>query len=198
MVFNFIFNIISKHQCKYPRYVRGSFTRTPKSILSEPLAAFSHSQCGNNSEWGMNPVAMTITNPRKGIGLALIEPTTSYSRVLCITMCYMSPASLWMNHRLQHQCLYLQTIPKKILCFDPLPNNPDLLLFTKRPDFGLVPIGCICRWHLSRDVTQKLKFVSVRIENMWKKVKMLVNSIFSFNYPIINLDQSKNLLFSKE
>ena len=133
----------SKHQCKYPCYVRDSFTRTAHSILSEPLAAFSHSQHGNNGEWGMNPVAMTIINPRKEIGPALIEPT-SYSRVLCTAMCYMSPAFLWMNHRLQHQCLYLQTIPKKILCSDPLPNNP-LLLFTKRPNFGLVPVGCICR-----------------------------------------------------
>ena len=148
MVFKFIFNIFSvtsKHQCKYPCYVRDSFTRIPHSILSEPLAAFSHSQCGNNGEWGMNPVAMTIINPWKEIGLALIEPTTSYSWVLCTTMCYTSPAFLWMNHRLQHQCLYLQTIPKKILCSDPLPNNPDLLLFTKRPNFGLIPFGCICR-----------------------------------------------------
>ena len=148
MVYNFIFNIISvisKHQCKYPCYVRDSFTRSQHSNLSEPLAAFSNSQRGNNGECGMNPVAMTIINPRKEIGLALIEPTTSYSRVLCTTMCYMSLAFLWMNHRLQHQCLYLQIIPKKILCSDPLPNNPDLLHFTNRPNFGLVPIGCICR-----------------------------------------------------
>ena len=143
--FSTLFQLYHSTQCKYPCYVRDSFTRTPHSILSEPLAAFSHSQSGNNGEWGMNPVAMTIINPWKEIGLALIEPTTSYSRALCTTMCYMSLAFLWMNHRLQHQYLYLQTIPKKILCSDPLPNNPDLLLFTKRPNFGLVPIGCICR-----------------------------------------------------
>ena len=133
------------HIANYPCYVRDSFTRTPRSILSEPLAAFSHSQRWNNGEWGRNPVAMTIINPRKEIGLSLIEPTTSYSRVLYTTMCYTSLAFLWMNRRLQYQCSYLQTIPKKILCSDPLPNNPDLLLFTKRPNFGLVPMGCICR-----------------------------------------------------
>ena len=47
-------------------------------------------------------------------------------------------------------------------------------------------------------MTQKLKFVSVRIENIVGKGEKLVTSIFSFNSPIINLDQSKNLLFGKE
>ena len=129
--FSTLFWLYYSTQCKYPCYVRDSFTRTPHSILSEPLAAFSHSQRGNHGESEMNPVATTIINPRKEIGLALIKPTTSYSRVLCTTMCYMSQASLWMNRRLQHQCLYLQTIPKKLLCSDPLQNNPDLLLYQK-------------------------------------------------------------------
>ena len=80
MVFNFIF----QHYFSYitapsasPCYVRDSFTRTSHSILSEPLGAFLHSRDGNNGERGMNPAAMTIINPRKEIGLALIEPTTS-------------------------------------------------------------------------------------------------------------------------
>ena len=97
MVFNFIstlFQLYHSTQSKYSCYVRDSFTITPHSILSKPQAAFSHSQRGKNGDQGMNPVAMTVINPRKEIGLALIEPTTSYSRVLCTTMCYMSPAFL--------------------------------------------------------------------------------------------------------
>ena len=89
-----IFQLYHSTQCNYPCYVRDSFTRTPHSILSEPLAAFSHSRDGNNGERGMNPAAMTIINHRKEIGLASIKPTTSFSRVLCTTMCYMSPAFL--------------------------------------------------------------------------------------------------------
>ena len=144
--FSTLFQLYHSTQCKYPCYVRDSSTRTPHSILSEPLAAFSHSQDGNNGERGMNPAAMTIINPRKETGLALIEPTTYYSRVLCTTLCYMGPASLWMNHRLQNEGFCSQTIPKKILCSDPFPNNPDFLRFTKRPNIGLVLVGCICRW----------------------------------------------------
>ena len=112
----------------------------------------------------MNPVAMTIINPRKEIGLASIEPTTVYSRVLCTTMCYMSQASLWMNHRLQHQCLYLQTIPKNFFV---------LILYQTIPTFYSLPKDQIL--DLSQldafsddktDMTQKLKFVSVKIENI--------------------------------
>ena len=80
--FSTLIQLYHSTQCKYPCYVRDSFTRTPHSILSEPLAAFSHSRDGNNGERGINSAAMTIINPRKEIGLALIEPTTSYSRVL--------------------------------------------------------------------------------------------------------------------
>ena len=148
----------------------------------------SHIANVETGEWEMNPVAMTIINPRKEIGLALIKPTTSYSRVLCTTMCYMSPASLWMNHRLQHQCLYLQTIPKKILCSDPLPNNPDHLLFTKRPNFGLVPIGCICRWQ---------NICDSKIEICVHKDRKHCGKRWKCSLPAF-LDQSKNLLFGKE
>ena len=139
--FSTLFQLYHNTQCKYPCYVIDYFTRTPHCILSEPLAASSHSQHGNNDEWGMNPVAMTIINPWERN-----RPSIDRTNNLLLLSPLSGPAFLWMNHKLQHQCLYLQTIPKKILCSDPLPNNPDLLLFTKRPNFWLVPIGCICRW----------------------------------------------------
>ena len=60
-----LFQLSHSTQCKYPCYVRDYFTRIPHIIVSEQLAASSHSQHGNNGEWGMNPVAMTIINPRE-------------------------------------------------------------------------------------------------------------------------------------
>ena len=48
--FSTLFQLYHSTQCKYPCYVRDSFARTPHSILSEPLAAFSHSQRGNSGE----------------------------------------------------------------------------------------------------------------------------------------------------
>ena len=199
MVFNFtstLFQLYHSTQCKYPCYVRDYFTRIPHIIVSEQLAAFSHSQHGNNGEWGMNPVAMTIINPRERNWPSIDRTNNLLLRVLCTTMCYMSLAFLWMNHRLWHQCLYLQTTPKKILCSDPLPNNPDFVLFSKRPNVGLVPVGWICRRQNRCD--SKIE-ICVRKDgkHCGKRWKCLLPAFSSLNSPITNLDQSKNLLFGK-
>ena len=46
---------------------RGSFNSIPHNILSKPLAAFPHNSCETTDSGarGMNPVALTIINPRR-------------------------------------------------------------------------------------------------------------------------------------
>ena len=56
-------------QCTYRCFPGVLLTNTPRIILSKPLAAFQHNHRYNitmdSGKRGMNPVAMTITNPRK-------------------------------------------------------------------------------------------------------------------------------------
>ena len=60
-----VFQLYHCGQCTDPCFPGVLLTSTPHNILSKPLAAFPLNHCQNNSEKGMNPVAMTITNPWK-------------------------------------------------------------------------------------------------------------------------------------
>ena len=62
-LFSTEFQLYRSGQCTYPCFPGVLLTSTPHNILSKPLAAFQHNHCRNNG--GMNPVAMTIINPRK-------------------------------------------------------------------------------------------------------------------------------------
>ena len=62
------FRLYRGGQCTYPCLSGVLLTRTPHNILSKPLAAFRRLTIVETMESGekeMNPVAMTINNPRK-------------------------------------------------------------------------------------------------------------------------------------
>ena len=66
--------------CPYPYFPAILITSTPHNILSKPLAAFPHNhrRTMDSIERRMNPVAMTIINPRKDYWPTLgIELSTS-------------------------------------------------------------------------------------------------------------------------
>ena len=70
MVFNTVstvFQLYCGGKCTYPCFPGVLLTSTPHNILSKPLAAFHLTivETKDNSERGMNPVAMRIVNPRK-------------------------------------------------------------------------------------------------------------------------------------
>ena len=67
--FSTVFLLYRGGQCTYPCFRGILLTSTRHNILSEPLTAFLHDHCRNNGQAGsgasgMNPVAMTIINPR--------------------------------------------------------------------------------------------------------------------------------------
>ena len=62
MTFSTVFQLYRSRQCTYPCFSEVLLTSTLHNILSKPLAAF---ETMNSGERGMNPVAMTIINPRK-------------------------------------------------------------------------------------------------------------------------------------
>ena len=61
-----LFQLLCSSQCTYPCFPGDLLTRTVHNILSKPLAAFPHNhhKTMDSGERGMNPVAMTIINPR--------------------------------------------------------------------------------------------------------------------------------------
>ena len=67
MPFSTVFQLYRSGQCTFPCFPGVLLTSIPQNILSKPLAAFPHNHCRNNGqrERGMNPVAMTIIDPRK-------------------------------------------------------------------------------------------------------------------------------------
>ena len=69
MAFLTVFQLYPGAQCTYPCFpgVLATSTLLLLNILPKPMAAFSHNHCRNNRQrWrGMNPVVMTIANPRK-------------------------------------------------------------------------------------------------------------------------------------
>ena len=70
MMFNAVFNsisVISRWPVHLSMLSWSFLTSTPHNIFSKPLAAFPQNYCRTTDsvERGMNPVAMTIINPRK-------------------------------------------------------------------------------------------------------------------------------------
>ena len=64
MLFSTVFQLYHGGQCTCLWFPGVLLTSTVHNIISKPRAAFPNNHCRNN-ERGMNPVAMTIINPRK-------------------------------------------------------------------------------------------------------------------------------------
>ena len=65
--FSTVFQLYHGGQCTYSCFPGVLVTSTQHNILSKPLATFPHNnvRTTDSGERGMNPVAMTIINPRK-------------------------------------------------------------------------------------------------------------------------------------
>ena len=59
--FSTVFQLSRGSHCTYPYFPGVPLTSTSHNILSKPLAIV---ETMNSSERGMNPIAMTIKNPR--------------------------------------------------------------------------------------------------------------------------------------
>ena len=66
-LFSTVFHLHPSGQCTYLCFPWVLLTSTPHNVLSMPLATFplTHCQKMDNGERGMNPGAMTISNPQK-------------------------------------------------------------------------------------------------------------------------------------
>ena len=66
-LFSTVFQLYRGGQCTYPCFPGALLTSTLHNIFSKTMAAFTHNHCRNNrnGERGINPVTMTIINPRK-------------------------------------------------------------------------------------------------------------------------------------
>ena len=87
-----VFQLYRGGQCTYPCFPGVLLISTLHSILSKPLAAFQITivETTDSGERGMNPVAMTIINPRNGCW-----PSRGSNQRLPVLKSATLPTELW-------------------------------------------------------------------------------------------------------